>query len=350
MFSGLKVVLFLIFFSYHFAWSYTSARFSRSVGNPVGVITGGRVGGATIIPSNVGASIRGTVRASLRGDPLPGGGSGGGATAPTTGGLPGVPASTNTSGYVPGSTGSTAGSTIYSGSDFSSSYLADINALQTARYEESAAYTQAQIDYTQEMLTVSQNMGKKMGEIGQLDAFSRACDGLPNLAAQWSAMDRDKERKAKRELRKKEREEARTKASEDTPGFVPYREGHYPLLWEKVRPEGKEWSEYLLGVLRNEIGDKLINAEVKDMDKFCPNYNQLSKDARYNFYGYLMTAFAKFESGFDPKDGMNEKFTKDGGLDRVTGIQVRSEGLFSMSYQDREGWRYPYCEFDWIAD
>lgn len=55
---------------------------------------------------------------------------------------------------------------------------------------------------------------------------------------------------------------------------------------------------------------------------------------------------AKFESGWELNNLMEEKMSKD----PVTGRTVRSEGLLQLSYQDKQNYPKLPCRFDWEAD
>lgn len=116
-----------------------------------------------------------------------------------------------------------------------------------------------------------------------------------------------------------------------------------PLSWEATRSEGKVWSEYVFKVIREEAFtdlDKAIDVEI-----FCPNYDNLSKDQRINFWGGLVSGITKFESGYSPTMRYQESTM---GRDPITGNPVYSEGLLQLSYQDVQ-WA-TYCEFNWAVD
>lgn len=117
-----------------------------------------------------------------------------------------------------------------------------------------------------------------------------------------------------------------------------------PLAWESAnKSERLQWSNYVFQVIDTEVFDNLNRAT--DATTFCPNYNQLNRDQRINFWGMLFAGIAYYESAWDPTSRMRETTM---GSDPVTGQPVYSEGLLQLSYQDVE-WA-PYCEFDWNAD
>ncbi|MBX3016486.1 MAG: hypothetical protein KF767_01250 [Bdellovibrionaceae bacterium] len=125
---------------------------------------------------------------------------------------------------------------------------------------------------------------------------------------------------------------------DDTPAFA-----YEPLSWESARSDSKPWSTYAFKVIREEAYDSLNKAI--DADVFCPNYHNLSKDQRINFWGALISGITKFESGYNPTTRYHESTM---GTDPITKQPVYSEGLLQLSYQDVQ-WA-KYCEFDWSKD
>jgi len=117
----------------------------------------------------------------------------------------------------------------------------------------------------------------------------------------------------------------------------------YPLLWEPQHSEGKNWSDHVYDILRDEASTMVPGT--KDVELFCPRYSTLSATERINFWALLISAMAKYESGFDPLTRLHETTL---GIDPVTKKPVYSEGLLQLSYQDTRF--FPFCEFDWEQD
>jgi hypothetical protein len=114
-------------------------------------------------------------------------------------------------------------------------------------------------------------------------------------------------------------------------------------LWENVDAGSRAWTLYAFGVV-----DTLAPAMVAgsdDMDLFCPNYSNLTRNEKLNFWVYLASAVAKYESDENPLDRYQESTM---GIDPVTKQPVWSEGLLQLSYQDELN--YPFCIFNWAAD
>ncbi len=117
-----------------------------------------------------------------------------------------------------------------------------------------------------------------------------------------------------------------------------------PLLWEAHQKDGLLWSSFAYQIIGNDVADVLLPGSI-DIKDFCSNYDSLSDSARVNFWAFLISAVAKYESGFDPLSRMVESTM---GTDPITGLPVYSEGLLQLSYQDIQA--YPFCAFDWQAD
>lgn len=117
----------------------------------------------------------------------------------------------------------------------------------------------------------------------------------------------------------------------------------YPLLWEASRKDSLPWTSHTFAIVEQEANTFLRGTE--DVESFCPRYNTLTNRQRVNFWGVLISAVAKYESGFSPVSRMLETTL---GKDSVTGLPVYSEGLLQLSYQDIK-WA-SYCEFDWTTD
>lgn len=103
-----------------------------------------------------------------------------------------------------------------------------------------------------------------------------------------------------------------------------------------------EWNDILIGEVTKNF-DNLNLAT--DTTNFCPKFKSLSKEKKVIAFAEILIGIMKYESGWDPTSRMKESGL---GIDRVTGMQVWSEGLLQLSYGDKE-WA-PWCEFDWKKD
>lgn len=122
----------------------------------------------------------------------------------------------------------------------------------------------------------------------------------------------------------------------------------FPLSWEGPAVHGsrphQDWSDYVFNLIDTELANQFLGG-AEDIEQFCPQYNTLDNKLRANFWAALVAAISRQESGDDPVAGSIEKTM---GVDPVTGMQVRSEGLLQLSYQDTTGWSF--CHFDWQVD
>lgn len=82
---------------------------------------------------------------------------------------------------------------------------------------------------------------------------------------------------------------------------------------------------------------------------WCPKYHSLSREQRKQFWADFWFNLVKPESNYDRTLQYVETTMS---IDAVTGLQVKSEGLTQLSYQDRNSYRScPTCQkFDWSSD
>jgi hypothetical protein len=137
-----------------------------------------------------------------------------------------------------------------------------------------------------------------------------------------------------------------TKPVSSNPGG-PASDGVYkpaPLAWEGMNKDGILWSAFSYQIIGNDAAPALLPG-ANDMPDFCPNYASLSDPEKVNFWAYLVSTIAKFESGFVVTKRAHEATR---GNDELTKLPVYSEGLLQLSYQD--GLHYAFCAFDWLED
>lgn len=115
-----------------------------------------------------------------------------------------------------------------------------------------------------------------------------------------------------------------------------------PLLWEGQSRDGIFWSAFTFQIIGAEVARALLPG-TDDIRDFCPEYNNLRDAQRVNFWAFLVSAIAKYESGFNPQARNLED-----GTDDVTGKRTYAEGLLLLSYKDIR--KYAFCAFDWEKD
>jgi hypothetical protein len=85
----------------------------------------------------------------------------------------------------------------------------------------------------------------------------------------------------------------------------------------------------------------------RDVRPFCPQFNSLGDSDKRAFWAYFFQALAGAEAGLKPTSHVLHDQPVMEVKDRVTGAQVRPEGLLQLGYEDQK--RYD-CDFDWEAD
>lgn len=116
------------------------------------------------------------------------------------------------------------------------------------------------------------------------------------------------------------------------------------LLWEDQNKNGVLWSAYVYQIIGTDLAPDLLPGS-DDIQNFCPNYGKLNNSQKVNFWAYLVSAIAKYASGFNP---VASAIDLSRGIDAITGKQTFSEGLLQLSYQDVQ--KYDFCAFSWTAD
>ncbi len=122
-------------------------------------------------------------------------------------------------------------------------------------------------------------------------------------------------------------------------------DAYSPLSWENNVKDSVLWSLMVFRLIQTEQ-PALLQTKVTDIATFCPRYDSLDQVQKINFWGQLIAAIAKFESGWKPVTRYVETTM---GNDAITGEQIVSEGLLQLSYQDAK-YTSAFCKFDWSVD
>lgn len=117
-----------------------------------------------------------------------------------------------------------------------------------------------------------------------------------------------------------------------------------PLTWEN-KIHRKAWSAMIYSIIENEIPEYTEFNDLTDIELFCPNYKKIQKPLKMNFWGQFISAISFYESTWNPAEVTPENH----GVDPVTGLQTRSEGLLQLSYRDQLSYKID-CGFDWKQD
>lgn len=115
------------------------------------------------------------------------------------------------------------------------------------------------------------------------------------------------------------------------PAPVPGGSSDATPLWEAKVAGSRDWSNHLYSEL-DRIGQDLLDVIPADAGTFCPNYKNLSYTDRKKYWIYIISAMAKFESGFDT----NTKYKED--FEDNSGNNVISRGLLQISIESSKGY------------
>lgn len=102
-------------------------------------------------------------------------------------------------------------------------------------------------------------------------------------------------------------------------------------LWEASVKNSKEWSDYVYLKL-DTLGSDLLDVIPADRTTFCPKYSSLSYNQRKLYWTFMLSAMAKFESGFNTNSKYTESFNDS------NGNPVVSRGLLQISIESGNGY------------
>ena len=105
-------------------------------------------------------------------------------------------------------------------------------------------------------------------------------------------------------------------------------------------PQSDAWTALAAGSI-DAIGSPLLKTVPSDIDAFCPAYERLDDTGRRAFWVGLLSAMARFESGFDPSVSFDERAhcpSCDWALTR-DGRHVISRGLLQLSQESANAYR-----------
>lgn len=102
-------------------------------------------------------------------------------------------------------------------------------------------------------------------------------------------------------------------------------------LWEAKIKNSKEWSDFVYLKL-DTLGTDLLDVIPADRATFCPNYGNLSYSQRKQYWTYMLSAMARFESNFNTNSKYTEAFSDS------NGNNVISRGLLQISIESGNGY------------
>jgi len=117
-----------------------------------------------------------------------------------------------------------------------------------------------------------------------------------------------------------------------------------PTTSPATEPKPGTWpSEWNVPITEAQLSQTLTQTP-EDIAEVCPHYQELPTTEKEDFWVIFFMGLAKVESDWNRRSRYVETTM---GPDAVTGLQIVSEGLLQLSYQDQ---KYYGCDFDWIHD
>jgi hypothetical protein len=81
-----------------------------------------------------------------------------------------------------------------------------------------------------------------------------------------------------------------------------------------------------------DLGSELLTAAPRDVEAYCPSYDDLNQEQRRAYWVYLLSRLARFESSHDPSVSYEENFND------AQGNRVISRGLLQLSKESANGY------------
>jgi hypothetical protein len=121
-----------------------------------------------------------------------------------------------------------------------------------------------------------------------------------------------------------------------------------PIDTKRAELGGERWDPEWDKIVQLALPPEMLSHRVPhDVRRFCPRFYEMAEADKRAFWAYLFQALAGAEAGLKPTTRVRHTEPEVAVTDKVTGRQVRSEGLLQLTYEDQK--RYG-CEFDWDRD
>ncbi len=124
---------------------------------------------------------------------------------------------------------------------------------------------------------------------------------------------------------------------------LPVPEKVFPARWEEQGKGSRDWTLFVYEQLEIQ-GPDLLNVRAADGTDFCPNYDRLTLSELKNFWVYLISSIAQFESNFNPALSYKEDFNDS------SGQPVISRGLLQLSIESALGYGCPLANANDLHD
>jgi len=121
-----------------------------------------------------------------------------------------------------------------------------------------------------------------------------------------------------------------------------------PIDIKRAEIGGPMWDPAWDAIVERALPPEMLSARAaRDVHPFCPRFAVLGDADKREFWAYFFQALAGAEGGLKPTAHALHAQSAMQVRDAVTGMQVRTEGLLQLAYEDQR--RYG-CGFDWQAD
>ena len=121
-----------------------------------------------------------------------------------------------------------------------------------------------------------------------------------------------------------------------------------PIDNKRAEIGGAMWDPGWDKIVEEALPPEMLSAEAgRDVRQFCPQFDAIGEADKRAFWAYFFQALAGAEAGLKPTARVRHTEPEVAVKDAVTGVQVRSEGLLQLTYEDST--RYG-CDFNWAAD
>jgi hypothetical protein len=121
-----------------------------------------------------------------------------------------------------------------------------------------------------------------------------------------------------------------------------------PIDNKRAEIGGAMWDPGWDKIVEEALPPEMLSAEAgRDVRQWCPQFNAIGEADKRAFWAYFFQALAGAEAGLKPTARVRHTEPEVAVKDAVTGVQVRSEGLLQLTYEDST--RYG-CDFNWAAD
>jgi hypothetical protein len=121
-----------------------------------------------------------------------------------------------------------------------------------------------------------------------------------------------------------------------------------PLDIKSAELGGPTWKPAWNQIVERDLPPAMLSSAVpRDVRRFCPRFDSMSRPDRRAFWAYFFEALASAEAGLNPKANVRHLEPEVDVIDPQTHLPTHQAGLLQLKYQDAA--RYN-CNFDWTRD